>query len=44
MMPQVAAVAGRRVISGRNMRQPPPKVKAVLAYRRAMPFAGFRLG
>jgi hypothetical protein len=27
MMPQRAAVAGRRVISGRTMRQPPLKVK-----------------
>jgi hypothetical protein len=30
MMPQMAAVAGRRVISSGTMRQRPPEVKAVL--------------
>jgi hypothetical protein len=28
-MPQMAAMAGRMVISGRNMRQPPGKVKGL---------------
>jgi hypothetical protein len=30
MMPQIAAMAGRRVIPGRTMRQPSAKVKGVV--------------
>jgi hypothetical protein len=43
-MPQEAAMAGQRVISGRTMRQPPAEVKGLGKCGLAMRFQAFRQG